>query len=131
MVDLTTTYMGMKLKNPIIVGSSGLTNSASGIKELEKKGAAAVVLKSLFEEQIRFEIQENLSKGNAEQVYSEAHDYISNYIKEHNIGRYLKLIEDAKRKLAFRLLPASIVLVLMIGHYLQKNLKLPVLMLWN
>ena len=50
MVNLETTYMGLELKNPLIVGSSGLTNSVENIIEIEKNGAAAVVLKSLFEE---------------------------------------------------------------------------------
>jgi dihydroorotate dehydrogenase (fumarate) len=98
MTDLSTKYMGLTLKNPVIVGSSGLTNSVAGIKEMAKKGAAAVVLKSLFEEQIRYEVQENMSKSDADQAYPEAHDYISNYVREHNIGRYLKLIEDARKK---------------------------------
>ena len=44
MVDLSTEYLGMKLKNPVIAGSSGLTNSVKSIKELEENGAAAVVL---------------------------------------------------------------------------------------
>jgi dihydroorotate dehydrogenase (fumarate) len=49
MVDLSTQYLGMMLKNPIIVGSSGLTDSVESIQELEENGAAAVVLKSIFE----------------------------------------------------------------------------------
>ena len=44
MVDLTTSYLGLKLKNPIIVGSSGLTDSVDKIKILETMGAGAVVL---------------------------------------------------------------------------------------
>ena len=52
MADLRINYMGLQLKNPIIVGSCGLTNSVENIKEAAANGAAAVVLKSLFEEQI-------------------------------------------------------------------------------
>ena len=55
MTDLSTSYMGIKMKSPVIAGSSGMTNSLSHIIELEKAGAGAVVLKSLFEEQILFE----------------------------------------------------------------------------
>ena len=55
MLNLETTYVGLKLKNPIIVSSSGLTSSVPRIVELEKAGASAVVLKSLFEEQILHE----------------------------------------------------------------------------
>ena len=54
--DLSTTYLGLQLKNPIIVGSSGLTDSVEKIVKLEKMGAAAVVLKSLFEEEILMEM---------------------------------------------------------------------------
>ena len=48
MADLTTKYLGLSLKNPIIVGSSGLTDSAENIAKLEEAGAGAVVLKSIF-----------------------------------------------------------------------------------
>ncbi len=52
MVTLETTFAGLKLKNPLIAASSGLTNSLTKIRELEDAGIGAVVLKSLFEEQI-------------------------------------------------------------------------------
>ena len=52
MADLSTNYLGLQLKNPIVVGSSGLTDSVAKIKNLEAAGAGAVVLKSLFEEEI-------------------------------------------------------------------------------
>jgi len=52
MADLTTTYMGVKLKNPLILGASNLVTKFEVIKELEEAGIAAIVYKSLFEEQI-------------------------------------------------------------------------------
>ncbi len=55
MADLSTTYMGVKLKNPIILGASNLVTKPDVIKELEEAGIAAVVYKSLFEEQIQLE----------------------------------------------------------------------------
>ncbi|HEY3388084.1 MAG TPA: diguanylate cyclase, partial [Prolixibacteraceae bacterium] len=58
MPDLSTSYLGLQLKNPIIVGSSGLTDSVEKIKHLEDMGAGAVVLKSLFEEEIIIEMEE-------------------------------------------------------------------------
>ncbi len=66
MSDVKTTYMGLALRNPIIVGASGLTANLSAIKRLEEEGAAAIVTKSLFEEQIqleRFTFDEDLEKG--------------------------------------------------------------------
>ncbi|MFY9151817.1 MAG: dihydroorotate dehydrogenase-like protein [Prolixibacteraceae bacterium] len=55
MADLSTTYMGVKLKNPIILGASNLVTKPEVIKELEEAGVAAIVYKSLFEEQIQLE----------------------------------------------------------------------------
>lgn len=55
MADLSSTYMGVSLKNPIILGASNLVNKPEVIKELEEAGVAAIVYKSLFEEQIQLE----------------------------------------------------------------------------
>ena len=55
MANLSTTYMGLKLKNPIILGASNLVNKPEVISQLEEAGIAAVVYKSLFEEQIQLE----------------------------------------------------------------------------
>jgi dihydroorotate dehydrogenase (fumarate) len=57
MVDLTTTYMGMKLKNPVVPSASPLSADLDTIKRMEDAGAAAVTLHSLFEEQIQFEAE--------------------------------------------------------------------------
>ena len=63
MMDMKTSYAGLTLRNPIIIGSSGLTNKAERNLEFEKAGAGAIVLKSLFEEQIEMQsasmLQEN------------------------------------------------------------------------
>ena len=55
MIDLSTRYMGIPLRNPIIIGSSSLVNDMNMLQKLEEAGAAAVVYKSLFEEQIHLE----------------------------------------------------------------------------
>jgi len=88
--------MGLKLKNPLIVGSSGLTNSVENIIEIEKNGAAAVVLKSLFEEQINFAIRNTIEQDESLNLYPEADDYIRNYTRQNDVSKYLKLITDAK-----------------------------------
>ena len=54
-MNLQTNYMGLTLKNPVIVGASGLTSNLESIKELEANGAAAIVIKSLFQEEIQLE----------------------------------------------------------------------------
>ena len=65
MADLSTTYMGVELKNPLILGASNLVNKPEVIKELEEAGIAAIVYKSLFEEQIQletFQLDEELNE---------------------------------------------------------------------
>jgi len=96
MKNLSTTYMGLKLKNPIIAGSSGLTNSLENIINLEKAGVGAVVLKSLFEEQITHVINKTMSQNEDANSYPEALDYISHYTRTQDLERYLQLIRDAK-----------------------------------
>lgn len=98
MANLNTTYMGLKLKNPIIVGSSGLTNSVENIIEIEKEGAGAVVLKSLFEEQINQAANQTFEQGDFSNYYPEAQDYIQNYSTENDVAIYLDLIKEAKAK---------------------------------
>lgn len=93
MANLQTSYLGLNLRNPIIVSSSALTNSVEKIKNLEEHGAAAVVLKSLFEEQINHETS-SLLKHNE---YPEAGDYILNYTKENTLKEYIDLIKGAKK----------------------------------
>lgn len=99
MADLRTNYMGLDLKNPIIVGSSGLTNSVEKIVEIEKAGAGAVVLKSLFEEQIMFHSHKSVAQSDlGGYMYPEAEDYISNYTQENDVTEYLSLIRNCKAK---------------------------------
>jgi len=102
MADLTTTYMGLLLKNPLIIGSSGLTSTVEKIKELEANGAGAIVLKSIFEEEILHETRSHLdSAKNDEMIYpdhSETLDYIDIHIKEDSLNSYLSLIKNAKKE---------------------------------
>ncbi|NBC82100.1 MAG: dihydroorotate dehydrogenase-like protein [Bacteroidetes bacterium] len=95
MADLSTKYAGLILPNPVVVSSSGLTSSLDKLVELEKMGAGAVVLKSVFEEQINYEIG-NLVKSSE---YPEAEDYLTNYVKSNTLDAYLELIESAKKSL--------------------------------
>ena len=95
MKDLSTTYLGLALKNPLIVGSCGLTSSADKIVELAENGAGAVLLKSLFEEQIQEEMAENLDNYNMD--YPGSVDYIRGYTRGDELDTYLNLIADAKK----------------------------------
>ncbi len=92
MSSIKTTFGGLEIKSPIIVGSSSLTASVPKLIEYEQAGAGAVVLKSLFEESITMEIA-----ASDTDVHPEAYDYISNYLGEQILSDYLELIRQAKK----------------------------------
>lgn len=93
MTDLKTTFAGLSLRNPIIISSSGLTNSAGKNKKLAEEGAGAIVLKSLFEEQIMMEADQLKDPT----FNPEASDYLEEYIREHQLSEYLTLIKESKQ----------------------------------
>lgn len=96
MADLSTNYLGLKLKNPVIASSSTLTSHVSNIKKLEESGVAAIVLRSIFEEEITLEtnkfIDDAVKAGYNEGLF----DYYDKKIKQNNVDDYLKLIKEAK-----------------------------------
>ena len=93
MTDLKTTFAGLSLRNPIIISSSGLTNSVGKNKKLAEDGAGAIVLKSLFEEQIMLEAEQLKDPA----FYPEGSDYLAEYIREHKLSEYLTLIKESKK----------------------------------
>lgn len=97
MPNFETTYMGLKLKSPIIVSSSGLNNKTERVIEFEKYGAGAVVLKSLFEEQIEADANHYLTHG---ADYPEASDYINHYVKNNSLEIYLNFITQLKKSVS-------------------------------
>jgi dihydroorotate dehydrogenase (fumarate) len=97
MINLETQYMGLKLKNPIIVASSGLTNSVEKIKELEKAGAGAVVLKSIFEEQINNEVFNQVTRQ-PQHLIPEEEDFTWNFTRNNLITSHLNLLSEAKKE---------------------------------
>ena len=97
-MNLTTNYLGMALKNPIVASSSPLSHSVDSIRRLEDAGAAAVVMYSLFEEQIGFDsyyIDYHLTQGI--DSYAESISYFPD-MQSYNVGpdEYLNLIRRAK-----------------------------------
>jgi len=95
MADLSTEYMGLKLNNPIVVASCSLTSNSEGVRRCADAGAGAVVLKSLFEEQIRIEAVD-LEQYLWLSGHPEALDYIRNMGMELGPREYLILIKAAK-----------------------------------
>jgi dihydroorotate dehydrogenase (fumarate) len=102
MGKLSVKYLGLELKSPLIVSSSRLTSTLGFLKEAEDNGAGAVVLKSLFEEQINQYIHNLHPLHN----YPEADDYTSFYIKSHSVDEYLTLIRKAKELIAIPVIPS-------------------------
>lgn len=101
-VDLTTTYLGLELKNPLAVASCSLTESVESLRRLEEAGAAAVVLPSLFEEQIEFEeVELSNVQDRGTESFAEALSYFPEP-QEYRTGcdRYLELIGQAKQSLS-------------------------------
>jgi dihydroorotate dehydrogenase (fumarate) len=98
MIDLRTTFMGLQLKNPIVASASPLCDSVDKIRLLEDHGIAAVVLPSLFEEQLIVEsesVDEDLSRG--AETFPEAASFLPD-LQDYNLGPdgYLELIRKAK-----------------------------------
>jgi dihydroorotate dehydrogenase (fumarate) len=92
MVWFETEYAGLPLRNPFIIGSSGLTDSAKKNRGLEDAGAGAVVLKSLFEEQIENQSEVFIHAADS----PEAADYVRSYVKANQVEAYLSLIRESK-----------------------------------
>lgn len=97
MADLSTTWMGLKLRNPLIVASSGLTGTLESVKAVEAHGAGAVVLKSLFEEQIVLETGLAEDQNEQHHYYAQAEDYIREYTRGNALNGYLDLIKSCKQ----------------------------------
>jgi len=102
MTSLKSKYLGLDLRNPLIVSSSGLTDSIDKLKAAEDNMAGAVVLKSLFEEQINYQADTLQSSSD----YPEASDYIAYYTKSHSLDNYLNLIRQAKESLEIPVIPS-------------------------
>jgi dihydroorotate dehydrogenase (fumarate) len=97
MADFSVTYLGLKLKNPLIVSSSNLTGSIDGVKKVADAGAGAVVLKSLFEEQIESDTGQDPDQADYG-AHPEAAEYIEQMGKYLGPRDYLELIKQAKQE---------------------------------
>jgi len=96
-MDLKTNYMGLELKNPIIVSSSKLTSNIENILNCADHGAGAIVLKSLFEEQLLADADKLLDRDDKYFWYPEAVDYINEHSKDYGVKEYLSLLVEAKK----------------------------------
>ena len=108
MVDLSTNYMGMALKNPLVPSASPLSSNVDNIKRMEDAGAAAVVLHSLFEEQIEFDAEalaHFLERGT--ESYAEALTYFPPHDEfRREPDEYVELIREAKEAVDIPIIPS-------------------------
>lgn len=109
MIDLTTEYMGLELKNPLIASSSGMTNSLDKLKDIEQNGAGAVILKSIFEEEISYEYADFIESTSKPGVHQEYFDfagkrnpiaYYDYVIREENLKKHMNLVKESKKSLS-------------------------------
>ncbi|MDR0766757.1 MAG: dihydroorotate dehydrogenase-like protein [Odoribacteraceae bacterium] len=101
MTDLRVKYMGLELPGPVIAGSCGLTGTLENIEKLERAGAGAVILKSIFEEQIEEETLRVFKAGFGEgDPFPGAIDYVREYARSHTLQQHAELTREAKRRLS-------------------------------
>ena len=94
-----TKYLGLDIESPIIAGSCGLTSDIEHLKKLEAAGAGAVIIKSVFEEQIIYDIKRNLSVMAPTDNYGMSYEYIAAHVADDSLGKHFDLIKEAKNQL--------------------------------
>ena len=98
-MNLSTTYLGLELKNPIVVSSSRMTGDLESIKKCIHAGAGAIVLKSLFEEQLRIKTESKMDNSRASEMYfwfPEAKKLVMEQGIKANMEQYLSFVRKVK-----------------------------------
>ena len=98
-MDTKTKYLGLELKSPIIVGSCGLTADVDKMVQMELAGAGAVVVKSVFEEQIIHDIKRNTREVAPTDAYGDSYEYIAMHVADDSLEKHFAMIREAKRRL--------------------------------
>lgn len=99
-MNTKTKYLGLELKSPIIVGSCGLTADVDKMVQMEQAGAGAVVLKSVFEEQIIHDIKRNTHMFAPTDNYGDSYEYIAMHVADDSLEKHFSMIREAKGKLS-------------------------------
>ena len=92
-------YLGLKLNSPIVAGSCGLTANVDNLCRLEEMGAGAVVLKSIFEEQIIYDIKRNTHVYAPVGNYGDSYEYIAQHVADDSVAKHFALIREAKKRI--------------------------------
>ena len=98
-MNLTTKYLGLELKNPVIVSSSRMTGDIESIKKCIDAGAGAIVLKSLFEEQLRIQMESKITNTRGSEIYfwfPEARQQVLEQGIKANMEQYLGFVNSVK-----------------------------------
>lgn len=98
-MDTKTRYLGLELKSPVIVGSCGLTSDVDKMVRMEQAGAGAVVVKSVFEEQIAHDIKCNTSIIAPSDSYGMSYEYIAMHVADDSLEKHFAMIREAKQRL--------------------------------
>ena len=93
-------YLGLKLNSPIVAGSCGLTANVDNLCRLEAMGAGAVVLKSIFEEQIIYDIKRNTHVYAPVGNYGDSYEYIAQHVADDSVAKHFALIREAKKRIS-------------------------------
>ncbi|MCR4828890.1 MAG: dihydroorotate dehydrogenase-like protein [Bacteroidales bacterium] len=99
-MNTNTKYLGLDIKSPIVVGSCGLTHDIDNLVKMEQAGAGAVIIKSVFEEQIIYDIKHSLSVMAPTENYGMSYEYIANHVAEDSLSKHFDLITEAKKRLS-------------------------------
>ena len=98
-MNTNTKYLGLELKSPIIVGSCGLTADVDKMVEMEAAGAGAVIVKSVFEEQIIYDIKRNTHVVAPIDNYGDSYEYIAAHVADDSLSKHFNMIREAKQRL--------------------------------
>ena len=98
-MNTETKYLGLDLKSPIVVGSCGLTADVDKMVQMEQAGAGAVVVKSIFEEQIIHDIKRNTHMVAPTDSYGYSYEYIAQHVADDSLEKHFSMIREAKRRL--------------------------------
>lgn len=100
MSDISTKYLSLELENPVLIASSPLTSDIKALVRCQDAGAGAVVLKSIFEEQIESQVEGEVLANEQYLAHSDAASYFEAVSKDYYVNRYLDLLRQAKKELS-------------------------------
>lgn len=99
-MDISSEFLGLKLASPIIAGSCGLTDDLDNLRRMEDCGVGAIVLKTIFEEQIIFDIKKNTHIVAPVENYGESYRFVASHMADDALERHFEFISRAHEALS-------------------------------